>query len=169
MNKYTEQELISFEDDIAECFNNGMIKAPIHLYYGNEKQIINAFDAVKDEDWVFCTWRSHYQCLLKGVPQDLLKKDILEGKSITLCYPEFKIYSSAIVTGSIPISVGTALDIKNKNGTEHVWCFVGDMASETGTFFENWKYAVNHDLPITFIVEDNNKSVCTDTRKTWNT
>jgi pyruvate dehydrogenase E1 component alpha subunit len=43
------------------------------------------------------------------------------------------------------------------------------MASETGTFFENWKYAVNHDLPITFVVEDNNKSVCTDTRKTWNT
>ena len=43
------------------------------------------------------------------------------------------------------------------------------MASETGTFFENYKYAVNHDLPITFVVEDNNKSVCTDTRKVWNT
>jgi TPP-dependent pyruvate/acetoin dehydrogenase alpha subunit len=43
------------------------------------------------------------------------------------------------------------------------------MASETGTFFENYKYALNHDLPITFIVEDNNKSVCTDTRKVWNT
>ena len=43
------------------------------------------------------------------------------------------------------------------------------MASETGTFFENYKYALNHDLPITFIIEDNNKSVCTDTRKVWNT
>jgi pyruvate dehydrogenase E1 component alpha subunit len=41
------------------------------------------------------------------------------------------------------------------------------MASETGTFFENYKYALNHDLPITFVVEDNNKSVCTDTRKVW--
>jgi pyruvate dehydrogenase E1 component alpha subunit len=166
---YTEQDLIDFETDIADCFNNGMIKAPIHLYYGNEKQIIEVFKNVKKDDWVFCTWRSHYQCLLKGVPQELIKEDILKGKSITLCYPEYKVYSSAIVTGSIPISVGAALDIKNKNGTEHVWCFVGDMASETGTFFENWKYAVNHDLPITFVVEDNNKSVCTDTRKTWNT
>ena len=166
---YTEQDLIDFETDIADCFNNGMVKAPIHLYYGNEKQIIEVFKNVKKDDWVFCTWRSHYQCLLKGVPQELIKEDILKGKSITLCYPEYKVYSSAIVTGSIPISVGAALDIKNKNGTEHVWCFVGDMASETGTFFENWKYAVNHDLPITFVVEDNNKSVCTDTRKTWNT
>lgn len=169
MTKYTEQELIDFETQIGDDFNNGMIKAPIHLYFGNESKIINIFNDVKDEDWVFCTWRSHYQCLLKGVPQELLRKDILRGKSITLCYPEYKIYSSAIVTGSIPISVGVALDIKRKNQSGHVWCFVGDMASETGTFFENWKYAVNHDLPITFVVEDNNKSVCTDTRKTWNT
>ena len=129
MNKYTEQELIDFENDIAECFNCGMIKAPIHLYYGNESQIINVFKNIKDEDWVFCTWRSHYQCLLKGVPQEVLKQDILNGKSITLCYPEFKIYSSAIVTGSIPISVGAALDIKRKSSAGHVWCFVGDMAS----------------------------------------
>jgi TPP-dependent pyruvate/acetoin dehydrogenase alpha subunit len=168
MKNYTEQELIDFETEIGEIFNSGMIKSPIHLYFGNETQMIDIFKNIKDEDWVFCTWRSHYQCLLKGVPQDLLRKDIVRGKSITLCYPEYKIYSSAIVTGSIPISVGTAIDIKRKNESGHVWCFVGDMASETGTFFENWKYAVNHDLPITFIVEDNNKSVCTDTRKVWN-
>jgi len=168
MKKYTEKELIDFETDIGECFNNGMIKAPIHLYFGNEKEMIDIFNNVTSEDWVFCTWRSHYQCLLKGVPPEELKQDIVSGKSITLCYPEYRIYSSAIVTGSIPISVGVALDIKRKNLSNHVWCFVGDMASETGTFFENWKYAVNHDLPITFVVEDNNKSVCTDTRKVWN-
>jgi hypothetical protein len=28
------------------------------------------------------------------------------------------------------------------------------MTSETGTFFENWKYAINHDLPITYVIED---------------
>lgn len=168
MKNYTEQDLIDFETDIGDCFNNGQIKSPIHLYFGNEKQMIDIFQNVNDEDWVFCTWRSHYQCLLKGVPSELLKADILRGKSITLCYPEYNIYSSAIVTGSIPIAVGVALDKKRKNESGHVWCFVGDMASETGTFFENWKYAVNHDLPITFVVEDNNKSVCTDTRKVWN-
>jgi pyruvate dehydrogenase E1 component alpha subunit len=169
MKKYTEQELIDFETEIGECFNNNMIKAPIHLYFGNEKEMINIFHDVNDEDWIFCTWRSHYQCLLKGVPREELKADILKGKSITLCYPKYNIYSSAIVTGSIPIAVGVALDKKRKQESGHVWCFVGDMASETGTFFENWKYAVNHDLQITFVVEDNNKSVCTDTRKVWNT
>jgi TPP-dependent pyruvate/acetoin dehydrogenase alpha subunit len=166
MNK---EQLISFEEDIAECFNNAMIKAPVHLYYGNEDQMIDIFKQVKSEDWILCTWRSHYQCLLKGVPPEQVKQDILDGKSITLCYPEYNIYSSAIVTGNVPIATGVALDIKRKGGTNHVWCFVGDMTSETGAFFENWKYAVNYDLPITYIIEDNGKSVCTETRKTWNT
>jgi len=167
MRKYTKEELIDFETDIGETFNEGKIRAPIHLYYGNEEKMIEIFESVKDEDWVFCTWRSHYQCLLKGVPQEVLKEDIIKGKSIALSYPDYNVYSSAIVTGNIPIATGTALDIKRKGGDNHVWCFVGDMTSETGTFFENWKYAVNHDLPITYVIEDNNRSVCTDTRKTW--
>ena len=164
---YTKTDLIQFEENIAECFNNAQIKAPIHLYYGNEDKMIEIFRKIDKDDWVFCTWRSHYQCLLKGVNEDVLKKDILDGKSITLCYPSHKIYSSAIVAGNIPIATGVALDIKRKDGNNHVWCFVGDMASETGTFFENWKYSVNHDLPITYIIEDNKKSVCTDTLKSW--
>ena len=168
-NLLTKEQLVDFETDIANCFNNAMIKAPVHLYDGNEEQMINIFKNVKPEDWIFCSWRSHYQCLLKGVPQEQLKQDILDGKSITLCYPEYNVYSSAIVTGNIPIATGVALDIKRKGGTNHVWCFVGDMTSETGTFFENWKYAVNHDLPITYVIENNGKSVCTETHKVWNT
>lgn len=165
--KYTIDDLISFEEEIAETFNQGKIKAPVHLYNGNEEQIINVFKNIKENDWVFCTWRSHYQCLLKGVDPEQIKNDILDGRSITLCYPSHKIYSSAIVAGNIPVATGVALDIKRKKLLDHVWCFVGDMASETGTFFENWKYSVNHDLPITFVIENNKKSVCTDTLKTW--
>ena len=165
--KYTIDDLISFEEEIAETFNQGKIKAPVHLYNGNEKKMIEIFQNVKKNDWVFCTWRSHYQCLLKGVNPDLIKQDILDGRSITLCYPSHKIYSSAIVAGNIPVATGVALDIKIKNQSDHVWCFVGDMASETGTFFENWKYSVNYNLPITFVIENNKKSVCTETLRTW--
>ena len=165
----TAQDLISFEEEIGEYFNRGKIRAPIHLYNGNEDKIIKIFEKVNKEDYIFCSWRSHYQCLLKGVPRETLKKDILAGKSITLCYPEYNIFSSAIVTGSIPIANGRALAEKRKGSDSHVWCFVGDMSSETGSFHENVKYSINHELPITWVIEDNGKSVCTDTRKTWNT
>ena len=73
MNK---KDLIDFENDIAETFNAGKIRAPIHLYSNNEKFLIKFFKRVKKNDWVFCSWRSHYQCLLKGVPPKILKKKL---------------------------------------------------------------------------------------------
>jgi pyruvate dehydrogenase E1 component alpha subunit len=166
---YTAEQLKNFEIKVCDLFQQKKILAPVHLYDGNEDQMINIFKNIKSNDWVFCTWRSHYQCLLKGVTEDRLLHDIQKGRSIALCYPEHNIFSSAIVTGVIPIACGVAYSNKLKNINNHVYCFVGDMTSQTGCFYENYKYSVYHDLPITWIIEDNNKSVCTDTRKTWNT
>lgn len=168
ITKHTEESLLNFEKEIAEIFNEAKIKAPVHLYSNNEAEMLNIFKQVKPSDWVLCTWRSHYQCLLKGVPKEKLREDIIAGKSISLCYPEYKIYSSAIVTGILPIAVGIGLSLKRTGSSDKVYCFVGDMTSETGSFSECLKYCENHQLPVKFIVEDNSKSVCTDTRKTWN-
>jgi pyruvate dehydrogenase E1 component alpha subunit len=167
---YTAEELIEFENEMAQCFNDARIKAPVHLYDGNEEQMIEVFknNNIGPEDWVLCSWRSHYQCLLKGVPKDKLKQAILDGRSISLCFKEQRVLSSGIVTGVLPIATGIALDIKRKGGTNRVYCFMGDMTSETGIAHECIKYARAHDLPIHFIIEDNGKSVCTDTRATWN-
>ena len=166
MNK---NELISFESEIAALFNEGKIKAPVHLYKGNEDKIINVFKKIKKNDWVFCSWRSHYQCLLKGVPPQKVKEEILSGRSISLCFPEYKIFSSAMVGGALPIAVGTAMSIKfKKEKSSKVFCFMGEMTSETGIAHESIKYSRNFKLPIHFVVEDNEKSVCTNTRKAWN-
>ena len=61
-------DLINFENDIANSFNEGKIRSPIHLYSNNEEFLIKFFKKIKKNDWIFCSWRSHYQCLLKGVP-----------------------------------------------------------------------------------------------------
>ena len=78
----TKIDLVQFEEEIAELFNEGKILAPVHLYYGNEEQIIKVFENIRSQDWVFCSWRSHYQCLLKGVPTNDIKAEILAGCSI---------------------------------------------------------------------------------------
>ena len=148
-----------------KLFNAGKIRSPIHLYSNNEDFLIKFFKRIKKNDWIFCSWRSHYQCLLKGVPPKELKKEIIEGKSISLCFPKYKIYSSAIVGGVLPISVGLALSLKRKKSKHKVYCFLGDMTSETGIAHESIKYSINKKLPIHFISEDNSKSVCTDTKK----
>ena len=72
MNK---AELVAFEDEIIELFNDGKILSPIHLSRGNEDDLIRIFQDVKPEDWVFGTHRSHYHALLKGVPKEWLKKE----------------------------------------------------------------------------------------------
>ena len=113
---WTPKELIAFEDQIAALFNAAKIKAPVHLYYGNEEKIIEVFREVQDDDWVMCSWRSHYQCLLKGVPSEKLKEEIVAGRSISLCFPEQKIVSSAIVGGILPIALGVAMGIKRSGG-----------------------------------------------------
>tara|TARA_B100000676_G_scaffold301670_1_gene349207 strand:- start:778 stop:1389 length:612 start_codon:yes stop_codon:yes gene_type:complete len=166
-NLMPAEDLIAFEEDIANEFNNAKIRAPIHLYYGNESQMINIFKNVQPEDWVLCSWRSHYQCLLKGVPAAEVKAEIMAGRSISLNFPEHRIVSSAIVTGVIPIAVGIAMGVKRQGGAEKVWCFMGEMTAETGVAHECIKYSRNHQLPIHFVVEDNGKSVCTDTREAW--
>jgi len=162
-----EKDLIEFENHIANLFNQSKIRAPIHLYSGNEKFLIKFFKKIKKNDWVFCSWRSHYQCLLKGVPANKVKNEIIKGKSISLCFIDQKIYSSAIVGGTLPIALGLATSLKKKKSRNKVYCFIGDMTSETGIAHECIKYATNKNLPIHFIVEDNRKSVCTDTRKAW--
>jgi len=169
VTNWTVETLKEFEVEIAELFNNGKIRAPIHLSDGTEAELIKIFDNIKKNDWVLCSWRSHYQCLLKGVPPNEVKSEIIAGRSISLGFPKYKIMSSAIVGGNIPIAVGIALTEKLKESPNHVWCFIGDMTSETGVAQTSIRYAEKHNLPLTFVVEDNGLSVQTDTRKVWST
>ncbi len=78
-----------------------------------------------------------------------------------------RFYASAIVGGCLPIATGVAAAIKRQGGSEHVWCFVGDMAASTGAYSDCWRYAAGFDLPITFVIEDNGKSTNTPTAETW--
>jgi len=163
----TADEMRAFEQDIADAFNRGEIRAPVHLAGNNEADLIEVFESVQPNDWVATQWRSHYHCLLKGVPPAQLKADIIAGRSITLTYPEHRIISSAIVGGILPIALGIAWSIKRAGGEEAVWAFLGDMTALGGMFAECHRYAGRNDLPIRFVVEDNGISVCTDTQAAW--
>jgi pyruvate dehydrogenase E1 component alpha subunit len=165
---WTPEKLIQFEQDIVNLWESGKIRGPIHLSNGNEEQLIEVFKRVKETDWVFSTWRSHYHWLLKGISADYAESLILDGKSITLCDIDAKFYASAIVGGTLSIALGVAMGIKERGSDEKVFVFIGDMSFESGIFYEVHKYARNFDLPIVFVVEDNAVSTYTPTEATWN-
>ena len=163
----TKEELMDFEKKIENMYKEGKILAPVHLSGGNEEQLIEIFREVSEEDWVFSSYRSHYQALLKGIPKEWLEKEIVEGRSMFIMSDKYKFYSSSIVPGHLPIAIGVALALKMKGSKDRVWAFCGDMAAETGVFYECVKFAEGHKLPITFIVEDDGLSVYTPTKNVW--
>ena len=89
------KDLIAFEEEIGAIYEDGRISAPVHLRDGNEEALIGIFDDLKisKEDYVYSTWASHLHALLKGIPPERVKQDILEGRSITLHYPDYNFYS----------------------------------------------------------------------------
>ena len=164
----TKEELILFESEVKEKYENGKVPAPIHLSKNNEDELIEIFKYIHHDDWVYSTWRNHYHALLHGFDRQQLMDDVVNGRSMATSSNTHKFYSSAIVGGIIPIALGTAMALKRKGSNRKVWCFIGDMTFETGVFHESHKYATNFELPLQFVVEDNNLSVHTPTDVAWN-
>jgi len=160
-----KKRLVKFEKEIAGLYEKALIRAPIHLAGGNEVKLAKLFREYETGDWIFTTHRSHYHWLMSGRCPDKLKNQIVKGHSMHI-YEE-KFFTSAIVGGHAPIALGVAMALKRKKSPNRVWCFMGDMAGETGIVHECIKYAKGHDLPIRFIIEDDGYSVRALTKETW--
>lgn len=165
--KITPEELIAFEDRVKIAYEAGQIKGPIHLSKNNEEQLIELFQYIHPGDWVFSAWRNHYHALLHGVDSEKLFTEISEGRSMGTNNVNPNFYASSIVGGIVPLALGAAMGLKRKNSPRRVWCFIGDMTMETGVFHEAYKYSQNFNLPLQFVVEDNNLSVHTPTDIAW--
>lgn len=163
----TKDELVEFEKEVARRFEAGEIHAPIHLSGGSEDQLIEIFRNISRDDFVLSHWRSHYHALLHGISPDELMRQILAGRSMHINSLKPWFYASSIAGGVLPIAVGLGMAIKRKGDNRNVFCFVGDMMAASGLFEETTKYACNFELPVTFVVEDNSKSVLTTTSEAW--
>jgi pyruvate dehydrogenase E1 component alpha subunit len=162
MNK---QGLLKFTEEIKLLYEAGKIRSPIHLSGINEDQLIKIFKDIKKNDWLFGTWRSHYLWLLSGRNPKKLKEQILDNHSMHVFDKRF--FTSAIVAGIAPIALGVAMALKKKNSKDRVWCFLGDGAFECGLSKECIRYAEGHDLPITYVLEDNGLCVRAKTQEVW--
>lgn len=179
----TKDRLIAFEDRIKAHWEAGNLPCLLHLCGGNEDQLIAIFKDIRPGDWVFSTHRNHYHALLAGMPADELEAAILEGRSMFSfrrarmqegfdpaydgMWDGAHLYSSAILAGTCAIAAGVAYACRwNRHPHAHlapkVWCFLGDGAEEEGHFYEAALFVEAHNLPCTFIIEDNNRQVDTD-------
>ena len=155
-----KQDLIEFEEVVASHWEHGDLPYLIHLSGGNEDFLLEHFEEeVKDGDWIFSTHRNHHHALLSGIPRSELLTKILNGNSMFVFDSSRHFFTSSILAGTCAIAAGVAYALKEEGSTNKVWCFLGDGAEEQGHFYESVMMVQGHDLPCTFIIEDNNRSV----------
>lgn len=166
---YTMKRIRCVEEEIANRYDQGKMRCPVHLSIGQEA-IAAAFSmAVNKDDFAVSTHRGHAHFLGKGGDLKSLLAEIYgkasgcsNGKGGSMHLIDLKVNfmgTSAIVGNSIPIGVGIALSIKLKKKNQISCIFLGDGATEEGVFYESINFAVLHNLPVLFICENNLYSV----------
>lgn len=159
-------EIRSVEEKIIHEINVGRIKTPCHLSIGQEAIAQGISENYLAGDSIYSTHRSHAHYLTSGGTIEELFHELLGsylgasrgmGGSMHLCAKKkFNFFSTPIVAGTIPISLGSALYYKKQKNKKNISiCFFGDGASEEGVFHESINIASNYDLPILFVCENN--------------
>jgi len=155
----TKEDLISFEKEIIQLWEDAKLPYFVHLSGGNEEQLMDIFKEINKEDYILSTHRAHYHYLLAGGSKERLRELIMEGNSMHIYDRKLNFLTSGIVAGMPSIAAGIALALKLKKSNKKVWCFIGDGAEDEGHTYEAIRYIDGHNLPCNFIIEDNNRSV----------
>lgn len=163
-------KLIRFvEEAIANRYSEQKMRCPTHLCTGQEAISAAVGLALRKNDFVLSTHRSHGNYLAKGGDLNKMMAEIYgkasgcsSGRGGSMHLIDKKVGfmgSTSIVGGTIPVGVGLGLSIKLK-GSDQVSCvFFGDGAIEEGVFYESINYAVLKNLPVLFVCENNLYSV----------
>lgn len=153
----------------ARYLENEM-KTPVHLCIGQEAVAVGVCANLWKDDYISSNHRGHGHYLAKGGD---LKGLIAElhgresgcskgrGGSMHLIDTSVGDYgSSSIVGGGIPIGTGMGWAVKMRNGNNVSVIFFGDGAADEGVLYESVNFAVLKKLPVLFILENNQYSVC---------
>jgi len=153
------------EEEVAELYKRGLIPGLAHPYIGQEAVAAGVCAALEKRDLIVSNHRGHGHSIAKGISEDAILSELM-GKDSGMCLglggsmhstdpQRGLIFSTAIVGGGIPLSVGVALALKMDKKTDCVVCFFGDGASNTGAFHEALNLAAVWKLPVVFVCENN--------------
>jgi TPP-dependent pyruvate/acetoin dehydrogenase alpha subunit len=161
-----------FEEEATRLAASGDIP-PIHSSIGQEAAIVGACLALRDEDYMTGTHRSHGHPIGKGADLGPLMAElfgkvtgICKGRGGSMHLADRKvgiIGESAIVGGGIPLAVGAALSIQVRGTDQVSLTFFGDGAANQGTFGESLNLAAIWRLPVIFFCENNLYAISTPT------
>lgn len=168
-----------FQERIESVYHLDEMKTPVHLCIGQEAVPVGVCDTLRPDDYINSNHRGHGHYLAKGGDLPRLVAELYcretgcskgHGGSMHLVDTAVGILgSSSIVGGGIPLATGLGLAIRMKSESRVSVVFFSDGAAEQGVLYESINFAVLKQLPVLFVYENNQYSVCSpiSARQAW--
>jgi acetoin:2,6-dichlorophenolindophenol oxidoreductase subunit alpha len=161
-----------FELAAIDLFKRGQVKGAVHPYIGQEASGVGICMALRNDDLIAGTHRSHGHNIAKGADSKKMMAEIL-GKETGYCkgrggsmhiaaFETGSLGALAVVGSGIPIAVGAALGFKMRGEDRVAVPFTGDAGTNTGNWHESMNMAAIWDLPVVFALENNHYGVSTN-------
>jgi pyruvate dehydrogenase E1 component alpha subunit len=154
-----------FEEQVDQLYMQGKVHGTGHLCIGMEATAVGSILALNKDDYITSTHRGHGHCISKGADVRLMMAELLgkrtgycKGKGGSMHIADIKIGNlgaNGIVGGGIAIATGAALAVQEMGVKKVVLCFFGDGATNQGVFHESLNMASIWDLPVVYIIENN--------------
>ncbi|MFE9650407.1 thiamine pyrophosphate-dependent dehydrogenase E1 component subunit alpha [Streptomyces sp. NPDC006365] len=148
-----------------DLFLAGLVKGTTHLASGHEAIAVGASAALRDDDYVFATYRGHHHALARGATPEECLAELMsratglckaKGGSMHLTKASHNMLGSyAIVGAHLPMAVGAAWSARLRGTGQIAVAFFGDGATNIGAFHESLNLAAVWKLPVLFVCENN--------------
>lgn len=158
-----------FETECIKLYRQGLIIGYFHPYLGEEAIATGLCAALRQDDYIVSTHRGHGHCIARGGELKKMVAEVLgreagycrgRGGSMHIANVNIgNIGANGIVGGGIPIGVGAGLGIHIRGGDQVVVIFFSDGACNNGVFAESLNLAAIWDLPVVFLLENNQYAV----------
>lgn len=166
VNLYKQMVLIRvFEDRSAEMYAKAKIAGFLHLYNGQEAVAVGTVSALNPDDDIVVNYRDHGWALARGTDPGAVMAELFgreagttggRGGSMHLVDVDRHFWGGyAIVGGHLPLACGLAYAAQHFKNNRVVMCSMGDGSTNIGTFHAALNWAKLWNLPIIFMVENN--------------
>jgi len=154
-----------FEEKSAELYAAGDIGGFLHLYIGQEAIAVAANYALREDDNIITAYRDHGIAIARGIPPKLVMAEMFgkitgsskgKGGSMHLADVSKRMWGGwAIVGQHLPLAAGLALADQYRGEDRVTMALMGDGATNIGYFHEALNMAAVWDLPVVWVVENN--------------
>ena len=165
-----------FEEKAGQLYGLGLIGGFCHLYIGQEAVAVGLQSALDgDKDSVITGYRDHGHMLAYGIDPKVIMAELTgrgagisrgKGGSMHMFSTEHKFYGGHGIVGA-QVSLGTGLAFGHKYSNDGGVClaYFGDGAANQGQVYESFNMASLWDLPIIYVIENNQYAMGTSTAR----